>query len=1837
MTFKQFIAKFIFSLILSLSLLQSNYALASEYGRDFQQGSTPSVKTELRASSHQVSLEVTGEQAMLANVQLSGAESGTVEDGQKVRLSVTPLFMPIEVSVKVNGKTIRKPIMLGMNGEYAKSIQINQNTKVEVIVNAGVSITYDANATKGGRVSFIRAVVEGDLINYAKGQTVSIEAIPDPGYKLKSILVKANSERDFRDITSDPNFVAEDIEYEVKVEFVEGQAGYTVELIKSGDQVDLANIELSGAENGVVSPDGGVHLSVTPLFMPIEVSVKVNGEIIKQPTMIGVGNDYFKNIRITKNTKIEVIVNAGISITYDAKATQGGTVNFVGATVMGDLINYARGQKVRIEATPNSGYKLQSIKVKGNSEGQFRDITSNPTFTATDIEYEVEVKFTKAQGGYKVDLIKSGDQVDLANIELTGVTDGMASEGSSVELMVKPLFMPVEISVVVDGQLVQRPRMLNLVDSYSKSIQVNQDTKIEVIVNAGVSMTFSADESPNGTVEFVGATIMGDLINYARGEEVRINAEPNPGYSLQSIKIKGNSESNFRDITSNPTFTATDIEYEVKVQFGQAEVKHQVNLKKRGNQVELASIELNGVENGKVQDGESVSLKVSPTFMPIEISVKVNGQLIQKPVMFSVGEAYSEMFPISKDTEIEVIVNAGVSITFDPKQSPNGKVSFEGATVMGDLINYARGEEVRINAVPNSGYKLESIQVKANNEGQFRDITANPKFKATDIEYEVKVKFVEATVKKRISLPKNVQNGAVEFVGYPDGAEVPVGTKVKLKVTPAKGYNLERITVGGKDVTKTLEFVVADGNNEITASFTKAEVFFDVQANVQGSMAGQVKVSLQGVNNGKAGEGANIRINVTSSKLIELSIAVNGKNFLKPMILRTNATYDEGLRITKNTVITVNAQSAVHVGINPSSFEHGSVKLKNAIKISGEHYYTHGQQVVVQAQAKKGYTIKAIEVKGTGENAYTNISSNPSFTAQKDSYEVKVSYEAKIVKKEIRLPEGVKHGSISFVGQKNGELLPIGTRVKLKVSPAKGYELNTLTVGGVDVSKSLEFTVGANNHIVVIFTKIPVFHKVTAKLSGNATDQLTMNLEGVQNGQAREGEKIRLVISQAKQTVELSIKINGELILEPDLLTEGRTYSKEVMISKATSIEVIVSKPVEINFDERNTPHGSVKFLEASIINDKPCYARGSRVQIKAEAYRGYFLQSIQIKAKGEAEFRDITSQPIFTAEADSYEVKVVFSKILEHFKITTDVREFEKTREPKLILEGLESDGTILEGKQLTIRIKRRKAFMYEVSINGAIVQEMTLDADWSKTITVQENIEIKVRTQNCARLIFNQSFLERDGHKIEVQGAQPYEDGVCFKRGSKVKIKVTPADGYRLKQVVRKGFNSASASGTDITNKLNNYRPTGSYNYLFFEFEKLKVSNKVSIKLPKVEHGTIEFVGYKDGDKVKKGTRIQLKVRADEGYELELLSVAGQDIKASKSFVVGTNNQIIARFKKIEDKDEPNEEPDDKDQEDTTTAIISLPKNLQHGTISFLGYNDGDRVKKGTEVQLRVTPEDGYELAELSVDGLSIKYSKSFYVSANNTIVVRFKKIIEEDTEILITLPIGVEHGVIRFVGHEDGDMLPLGTKVELKVVPDQGYELDVLTVDGLSVKYSKSFYVGRNNNIIVKFKKIKEEEKVQTTRLELPSDLEHGTIAFLNYTEGEPIELGKVVKLSVTANDGYEVESVSVGGKDITESMKFTVGKDNQIAVRFKKLTAVEELGQPTAKFYPNPAVSIIKLEGFTSFAEIRLINLSGKIVLKAQCDSMGTTSLNVAQLDRGFYILQAKGYRAKVQLK
>ena len=206
------------------------------------------------------------------------------------------------------------------------------------------------------------------------------------------------------------------------------------------------------------------------------------------------------------------------------------------------------------------------------------------------------------------------------------------------------------------------------------------------------------------------------------------------------------------------------------------------------------------------------------------------------------------------------------------------------------------------------------------------------------------------------------------------------------------------------------------------------------------------------------------------------------------------------------------------------------------------------------------------------------------------------------------------------------------------------------------------------------------------------------------------------------------------------------------------------------------------------------------------------------------------------------------------------------------------------------------------------------------------------------------------------------------------------------------------------------------------------------------------------------------------------------------------------------------------------------------------------GSSVVSGVELTVEATPNIGYQVDSIKVNGIRIT-GFSFMVQGNTTVEV-FWGI----AEYMVTYNQSAG-GTFRLLnGSQEvttGSDVAYGTVLTVETTPNTGYKLDIIKVNGTRIS-GVSFTVTSNSTVEVVFG---ETNKSTVTY----SQSVGGTLRVLNGTQvvasGSVVNDGTVLTVEATPAPGYRLDSIRVNGTRIA-GFTFTITSSSLVEAYFSK---------------------------------------------------------------------------------
>ena len=202
------------------------------------------------------------------------------------------------------------------------------------------------------------------------------------------------------------------------------------------------------------------------------------------------------------------------------------------------------------------------------------------------------------------------------------------------------------------------------------------------------------------------------------------------------------------------------------------------------------------------------------------------------------------------------------------------------------------------------------------------------------------------------------------------------------------------------------------------------------------------------------------------------------------------------------------------------------------------------------------------------------------------------------------------------------------------------------------------------------------------------------------------------------------------------------------------------------------------------------------------------------------------------------------------------------------------------------------------------------------------------------------------------------------------------------------------------------------------------------------------------------------------------------------------------------------------------------------ENGTVTV----DKQSAMSGSEITVTATPDIGYKLKAILVDGEEIEGNK-FTLTADAVVSAIF---VEDENYVAITIG-DCEHGSISV----DKDNEYIGNTVNVIVTPDKGYKLKAIYVNGEKIE-GTYFTVAAASVVTAEFEA--DENYVSIT----VGKTENGTVTVDNPRQ----YINMTVTVTATPDEGYKLKAIYVNGEEI-EGNSFVVTGGTVVTAEFVKI--------------------------------------------------------------------------------
>ena len=380
------------------------------------------------------------------------------------------------------------------------------------------------------------------------------------------------------------------------------------------------------------------------------------------------------------------------------------------------------------------------------------------------------------------------------------------------------------------------------------------------------------------------------------------------------------------------------------------------------------------------------------------------------------------------------------------------------------------------------------------------------------------------------------------------GAEVEAGTEVVATFTPAEGYELETVTLGGEDVTTdvvdgVLTFVMGEEDVELAATFSAVQPEYTWRVVDSDPMSGtdnswDKSESFRGKYATETGPSTGNGAVIDGYSYCMGAMATQNNDFIGHYVeVAQSGTYkvsfsarlDNSGGASSDASVTVAIYYAEGVTMNNSEGRLGNEFTKAGedvtLTLTNNLPATMVESQEVQLEAGKRYAF-AVNV-----NSYKNTGYSTLYVG--DFKLMKQVQAGEIETYTVTWAEP-ENGTLTVTADtgtlESGATVEAGTSITVTATPDEGYELETLTVGGKTFTSGESYVVEANTEIEATFAEVPPTMYTVSWTADNCdiTVETTDGTTVENGGEVAEGTELTITATAADGYELESLTVNGD-------------------------------------------------------------------------------------------------------------------------------------------------------------------------------------------------------------------------------------------------------------------------------------------------------------------------------------------------------------------------------------------------------------------------------------------------------------------------------------------------------------------------------------------------------------------------------------------------------------------------------------------------------------------------------------------------------------------------------------
>ncbi|MFV0391982.1 MAG: leucine-rich repeat domain-containing protein [Paludibacteraceae bacterium] len=1012
----------------------------------------------------------------------------------------------------------------------------------------------------------------------------------------------------------------------------------------------------------------------------------------------------------------------------------------------------------------------------------------------------------------------------------------------------------------------------NLWNAFTNIVEVGETYNLKVIAGGnGVVMA-------NGT-----AVNSGDVLAVNKNSTKTFTLTPNPGYIVYSLLF--NEENVVEQLTGNQYTTPLITDSSTLIVSFEMAHTISVNIDNQlGGTVTQNGIELSDGDSFVVIDGEYSTFTIIPDEGYFVDSVTFDGNNISLPLT-------DNQFTTAAITGNALLDVSFKKITYNVTLQLNvgGIVQQNNINLVNNsVINVDQNEEITFTIIPNEGFEIDSLffdsQQVSLTDNQFQtapihaDATLLVRFKASTTTYNIHLLVGNNGVVKENDVA--LANDTI--------LESLINSTRTFQIVPDEGYEIDTVSFGGQNVTQNIvngQFSTSLITADDTLSVTFKHLSYVITI-LKGD-GGQVVVD-------NISHANNDTIHVEPGSVLSFTITpVSGFGIDK--VLFNGVDVKSQLVDNVFTTDAINGHATLDVTFEKLVFTITLNKGTGGIVKESNIQLAHNSTLTANVNEVKTFTFtpdggKTLTSLKYGNTNVLNQVVNNSYTTPPITSDavLDVNFNAFNCYLYVEINGNGKINATGFLPTGGTSLVTYGSTTQFTIIPDLGYELDSLLYDGVNVKSNMvgnTYTTPTTNTefstLRIVFKKISFNIQVISN-DGGSIDVYGIALPNDTSISVSSGEEVTFTINPNSGFLLDSLLYGDQNVTESLLNNEFTTPP----VTNSGTLKVVFKKQ-NVSIKVQTGTEGKVKLQNLTLPNDTVLtVVHGDDLILSILPNYGYKVDSLLF---GEIDVLDklIENELRIDSLIKSDTIRVVFRKT--KFDILIKSKSGGKIEFNNSIVD----DNTLIPaeyGSQLSFLIIPDEGYELDsVCFSGADVKDKLIDDIFTTDSVVKaDTLHVTFKKQ-----VFDITILTNSGGTVKLgETILENEATTSVEYGLAIQFLITPSEGYEL--------DSLYFSGVDVKEKLiDDVFTTDSViktDTLHVTFKKQTFEIKILTNLGGVvklgndtlQRDTVLTLEY--------GTRLQLLIKADEGYQIEKIIYNNESIVTSADSTIHVINSVLS-----------------------------------------------------------------------------------------------------------------------------------------------------------------------------------------------------------------------------------------------------------------------------------------------------------------------------------------------------